>query len=145
MKIIKSNGAIETNIDTQTEIYKDYINLKWTIVTMPSDMLNKTLININTLYHFDVLCENNDRGKLTLVHKDNLIQRVELENKLEFIKDILNDKINNYNNKVKYWEKERRNLEDHDTFYKKSYQRRIHEYNARINEIKEILNTLDKE
>lgn len=64
---------------------------------------------------------------------------------LDSFKTYLNDKIKNYNNEVKYWENARRNLKDNDTFYKKSYQTRIHQYNARISEIKEILNTLDKE
>lgn len=58
---------------------------------------------------------------------------------LEDFKHFLNDKLENYKDKVKYWENARRNLKDDDTFYKRSYQTTIHKYNAKIETIKEIL------
>lgn len=45
-----------------------------------------------------------------------------------------------YTNKVKYYEKERRDTTD--SFYKKSYQTQIHKYNAKRELIKELINWL---
>lgn len=54
--------------------------------------------------------------------------------------DKLKTLYDDYTNKVKYYEKERRNTTD--SFYKKSYQTQIHKYNAKRELIKELINWL---
>ena len=48
-----------------------------------------------------------------------------------------------YTDKVKYYEKERRNTTD--SFYKKSYQTQIHKYNAKRELIKELIKWIGDE
>lgn len=104
--------------------YNPYLGLigeKWTTEEIYEDVMSC----VNALIDFD----------------DNETKEFDLEG----FKTHLQDKIKNYKDKVKYWEKERRNLNDNSTFYKQLYQKTIHEYNARISEINEILNLCEKE